>query len=200
MAILNPPTDVIENVIQLVSNGHTLQSACRNTHGLQRVSHFYAEIYKDEAVQKRYERARMQGVECLVDQIIEIADNTEGLDSPNAMAILTQRKMAIDSRKWYASKLCPHRYGDRVALDHGGQDDNPIQVVKRIIVDSSTAGSVIDAEIVSDETTHRPTLQGGSTPQEMEAPQKKSVTTEKNFLEFENLINANASADEPSFL
>lgn len=45
-------------------------------------------------------------------------------------------RVALSGLQWRAPKLAPRKYGDRVDLNHGGQENNPITIeVKRTIVD-----------------------------------------------------------------
>jgi hypothetical protein len=45
-------------------------------------------------------------------------------------------RVALSGLQWRAPKLAPRKYGDRVDLNHGGQEQNPITIeVKRTIVD-----------------------------------------------------------------
>jgi hypothetical protein len=59
-----------------------------------------------------YVRAREDQADTLVDEILEIADDS-ALD-PN------ERCVRIDARKWIASKLKPKTYGDKVQTDVSG--------------------------------------------------------------------------------
>lgn len=45
-------------------------------------------------------------------------------------------RVALSGLQWRAPKLAPRKYGDRVDLNHGGQENNPVTIeVKRTIVD-----------------------------------------------------------------
>lgn len=69
----------------------------------------WLEIYPSFAAE--YARAREQQADLLASQIVEIADTEEDANRARVM---------IDARKWYASKLKPKVYGDRidVAVSH----------------------------------------------------------------------------------
>ena len=56
----------------------------------------------------------------LASQVIDIADEKPpaDLDAGQLSAWEQQRKARIDARKWFASKVMPRVYGDRVAVDH----------------------------------------------------------------------------------
>lgn len=71
-----------------------------------------------------YARAKQQQVEALVDEIIEIADDTsqdtlitdEGKEVVNHEHI-NRSRLRIDTRKWLAAKLAPRVYGDKIQYD-----------------------------------------------------------------------------------
>lgn len=72
-----------------------------------------------------YETAKKDQVENLVDECLEIADNssndliTDEFGNTRANTELVQRsKIRIDTRKWLASKLAPRIYGERIAVDN----------------------------------------------------------------------------------
>ena len=50
---------------------------------------------------------------------------------------VARNRLRVDARKWYAGKLSPKKYGEKLALS--GDADNPIHMVtriERVIVDS----------------------------------------------------------------
>lgn len=81
-----------------------------------------------------YTRAKQDQIECFVDEIIEISD-----DSDNDTVIKTDKhgnefescnsewinrsRLRVDSRKWLAAKLAPKIYGDKaLATSNEGED------------------------------------------------------------------------------
>lgn len=66
-----------------------------------------------------YEFARDVQADSLFDDLLTIADaNDEEVN---------RSRLRIDTRKWAASKLKPKKYGDKVAVVGGGDDDEPIK-------------------------------------------------------------------------
>lgn len=68
----------------------------------------------------QYTRARDIGLDCMADEVQEIADNKEG--------DVARDRLRFDSRRWYLSKMAPKRYGEKLA--HVGGDpatDEPIR-------------------------------------------------------------------------
>ena len=76
----------------------------------------------------KYARARQEQADHYAEQIIEIADEKlSDLAKEERSDAWQQQRLRIDARKWYASKVAPKRYGDRLDVEHGG--DVSISVV-----------------------------------------------------------------------
>ena len=80
---------------------------------------------------KQYARAREVQAQMLVDEILEIADDSRndwmerhGYRMPDPEAI-QRSKVRIEARKWLAAKLLPKLYGDRLSV--AGDSEHPIQ-------------------------------------------------------------------------
>jgi len=67
------------------------------------------------------EKARMAGVESLVSEIIEIADNS----TPQDVAV---DKLRVHARQWYITKMNPKKYGDRTHTELSGADGAPLVI------------------------------------------------------------------------
>jgi hypothetical protein len=97
--------------------------------------YFWQRIASDEESHKRYARAKQLGMECLADEIIEIAEQTKlgvittigpkGTEVKHA-DMVERARLQIDSRKWLLSKLVPKKYGERTVL--AGDPDAPLVV------------------------------------------------------------------------
>jgi hypothetical protein len=73
--------------------------------------------------ERQYEIARRQRTDALVDEAIEIADSVRG-ETENAA--VQAARLAVDTRRWLASKLLPERFGDRAAVELTGRDGSPL--------------------------------------------------------------------------
>ena len=67
-------------------------------------------VLKDAHFATQYTRARDMALDRMADEVIAIADD-QTLD-PNA------RRVMMDARRWYLSKMAPKRYGDRIEYQH----------------------------------------------------------------------------------
>lgn len=81
-----------------------------------------------EGLQEQYTRAREHRADTLAEEMIQIAD----VGSGDAQ----RDRLRLDARKWFASKLYPRKYGEKVAI--GGDADAPavkVERIERVIVD-----------------------------------------------------------------
>lgn len=69
---------------------------------------FYSTVDSDPSLSRDYARAQQIRGELLADEVIDISDN-----EPDPQ----KARNRIDSRKWYASKMQPSKYGDRIDLN-----------------------------------------------------------------------------------
>lgn len=100
---------------------------CRDDDSLPNESTIYRWLLSNEPFCKQYTRAREFQAEPHLEDILEIADDEEL--KPD------DKRVRIDARKWAMSKLAAKKYGDKVALTGGDENDKPIEIIKRIVVD-----------------------------------------------------------------
>jgi len=127
---INEKFDLIIRDIEVL--GRSLRQALN---GYVSSQTFYEWLKSDEDKSKRYAHACEVRQDAMVDEILEIADNknpelniVDGNIVIDGTAV-QRSKLQIDTRKWLLAKMNPKKYGDRVSLDHGGQVDNPVQVI-----------------------------------------------------------------------
>lgn len=86
-------------------------------HGVS-VRAFYGSLDSDTLMSARYRRARDASMDAIADEAVSIADD-ESIPPDS-------RRIRVDTRKWFLSKLAPKRYGDRLELS--GDAANPIAI------------------------------------------------------------------------
>lgn len=105
----------------------------------------------------QYARAREEQAEFYAESIIEIADeevtmvkrskhthgaspedDTEDNDIEVVFdsAAVARNRLRVDARKWYASKLAPKKYGDKLELAGDPKAPLGIAVIERRVIDS----------------------------------------------------------------
>lgn len=134
-----------DKICARLATGETLRSICRDDGfppestvrqwALDNVQGFYAQ----------YVRARDIGLDAMADEILDIADTPhDGVTVTEKVSgtekrfgdMVEHRKLRVDTRKWYLSKLAPKRYDKP---DMVTDDDNTAQPVKVVVnvVDAS---------------------------------------------------------------
>jgi hypothetical protein len=85
-----------------------------------------------EGFAAQYARARDLGLDSLAEEIIAISDTPVTGQKTVSKAtgieitegdMIEHRRLQVDARKWYLSKVAPKKYGDKLAI--GGADDLP---------------------------------------------------------------------------
>lgn len=125
--------DLALEICARLSKGETLLSICRSDHMPHRVT-VYDWLWdkRHEEFHNMYARARRVQAHGYVDEIIEISDNKQndsycdeyGNEKPNH-EYMQRSRLRVDSRKWFASKVMPKIYGDKLELS--GDEDNPLR-------------------------------------------------------------------------
>ncbi len=70
----------------------------------------------------QYAQARIDQAEVYFDDVIDLSDDTAG--DP---AEVQSAKLRVDSRKWVLARMDRNLYGDKQAIDLGGQPGNPLK-------------------------------------------------------------------------
>ncbi len=83
---------------------------------------------------KQYAQAKQECADAMVEDMLEIADDTNG-DA-------ARDRLRVDTRKWISSRLKPKKYGDKVSQDHTSSDGSMTPAkIERIIVESPDTDS-----------------------------------------------------------
>ncbi|WP_297386538.1 hypothetical protein [Acidiferrobacter sp.] len=96
-----------------LAQGESLRQICR-TAGMPAIATFQKWLHAYPDAMSHYARARELQAEFYADEIVEIADATQGA---RFHVQVESARTRIDARKWLASKLKPKSYGDKVQTD-----------------------------------------------------------------------------------
>lgn len=127
--------EVEDQIIERLASGEPLAQICRDE-GMPRLTTVYDWCSRDPSFSERFARARDDGFEAIAVECLTIADNTligeEVEESENGMKIkrgdmLGHRKLQIETRLKLLAKWNPKKYGDRVDMNHGTQEGDPIR-------------------------------------------------------------------------
>jgi len=136
----------------MVESGMTLTSIC-NLPDMPHISTIYDWQDSHPDFAERYSHARARCADTLAGKVIDEAMNSH--DAPIG-------RLRMDALKWYASKLAPKKYGDKVEVEQTGSQNFKISfaVPERDTRDSlkelsapvsRLADAPIEAEIVDSE-------------------------------------------------
>ena len=124
----------ITEVLTQMREGKSLRQASQMA-GVARQT-FLDWVDKDPELSGQYAQARADMIDCLADEIIEIAD--EELiptgDGKIDSAMVQKQKLRMEGRKWSLSKMAPKKYGDKLELSGDEQAPVSIQRIERVIV------------------------------------------------------------------
>lgn len=106
---------VKDRICREVALGRSLRKLLKAA-GMPHKSKVMEELQRDASFADQYARARKQGIELHIDELLDLADSA---NARNAQAV----RLKVDVRKWLASKLVPRVYGDKLELGAAGMPD-----------------------------------------------------------------------------
>ena len=117
-----------------LSAGDSIRTICKDE-DMPTQSTVYKWLAAEPGFSEQYARARETQADCIADEILAISDEStmkatrlvdgkpEEYDVPIDAVGVARNRLRADSRKWYAGKVAPKKYGDKIAI--GGADDLP---------------------------------------------------------------------------
>jgi hypothetical protein len=109
-----------QRICELMALGRSLKSICEDDDQPD-----YKTVMRwldsNESFRQKYAHAREKQGAYLAAEIVEIADAASNEEYQRA-------RLRVDARKWYASKLAPKVYGERVSTELSGPGGGPVQV------------------------------------------------------------------------
>lgn len=79
----------------------------------------------EEAFAERYRAARENQAHALAEETLDLADDQTILPD--------SRRIMVDTRKWYTSKIAPKIFGDKTKTEITGPDDGPVKVEQSLV-------------------------------------------------------------------
>lgn len=129
------PSDYTQEMADLIctriADGESVRAICADPDMPSKAAVFRW-LAAHEGFRDQYARAKEAQLEHMADELLDIADDgtNDWVERRNSDGEVTgyvvngeavqRSKLRADTRKWLLSKLIPKKYGDRVALDHGG--------------------------------------------------------------------------------
>lgn len=140
-------TATMEYVCELIACGKSLLSICK-LEGMPTYAAIMKWLNADSELVEMYERAHLAQAGYLAEETIELADNCrlgqkrtvkDGEVEVVTADMVERTRLQIDARKWYAAKLNPRKYGDRLQTDVNVQVETHEERLQRL-----TGRAVID--------------------------------------------------------
>lgn len=134
---------VADDICNRLAAGESLRGICKSDDLPEAGTVFRWLSCGDEAFtafREQYARAREIQADALVDEILEISDDgsNDWMERNNADGENTgwqlngehvqRSRLRVDSRKWFASKVAPKRYGDKVQQEISGPNGGPVAI------------------------------------------------------------------------
>lgn len=119
----------------IASNSKGIKALCQEHSHWPNKDTIFTWLKDNQDFSDEYARAKQAQIECVVDELIEIADDSsqdqvldaDGLIRFNSQAIQRAR-LRVDTRKWLACKLVPKVYG---SLKH--ENGRDLSVMEKLI-------------------------------------------------------------------
>ena len=117
---------IVHNILLDISEGINITTACVSQNISFRA--FYDWILRDKSFSQSYELSRKAQVQkWLNDYFLRITDDSNDVYNGKRDNVQVQRDRLIgDTLKWYASKILPQEYGDKLEIEHTGKQSNTI--------------------------------------------------------------------------
>ena len=135
--------ELAEAICMKLAEGRSLRAVCSAPEMPNRDTVSSWVINDVQGFSGQYAKARDIALDMLADEVLEIADTTQlgvktktddtGKSETTEGDMIEHRRLRVDARKWYLSKLAPKRYGDKVINEHTGSVE--IKHVVREIID-----------------------------------------------------------------
>lgn len=133
-------------ICRRIADGESLRSICASE-GMPTKTTVLDWLFDDAVFSAQYARAREAQAEHMLDEIIEIADDSmlDTVIDPETGAertnheVVARAKLRVDARKWAMSKMAPKKYGDKIHQTLSGLDGGPIRTSREMTDDELAA-------------------------------------------------------------
>lgn len=136
--------EIVDEILERIGKGEPLRQITRDEH-MPSWTAFYRWMDEDPELAARFARARELGEEAIAQECMEIADNAtndwmasqtgDGAELYKMNGEHVQRsKLRIWTRMELLKKWNPRKWGEKVDVNHGGQEGNPIQTTTKVVI------------------------------------------------------------------
>ena len=112
-----------ERICEMLASGCSLRQVARVLGLTEAAIRKWAK--DDKEFGEHYSKAMLDRWEKMADELVELADaDCTGPDGRTDNALVQQRRLQVDTRKWVLSKMLPRKYGDKIEIT--GDADAPL--------------------------------------------------------------------------
>lgn len=133
--------EMADSICAGLADGKSLRTVCRQP-GMPCLTTVFKWLREHPDFAQQYARAKEDGIEAMLEDCLEIADDGTNdwmtiqkgdveIEIPNR-EVIDRSKLRVDTRKWFASKLKPKKYGDKIEQTVKGDKDAPL--VTRVVL------------------------------------------------------------------
>jgi hypothetical protein len=133
--------ELADRILDRMACGETLTAICRDEDMPHRAT-VRRWISRHEGFCEAYTRARELLADVYAEQALDIADDPTGDVMTDAKGIkrvdnenVQRSRLRCDMRRWYAAKLAPRRYGEKISQEISGPSDGPIEFSRPLLPD-----------------------------------------------------------------
>ncbi len=116
--------ELCASICERIALGESLRAICRDE-GMPDQLTVHRWLSQDDDFVSKYVRARDMQADVFAEEIVEISD---GDGDPQ------RDRLRVDSRKWFAAKLKPKKYGDATLLKHGDPDGKALSATVNVVI------------------------------------------------------------------
>lgn len=126
---------IADEICLRIADGEPLRQICRDDHmPAWQTVYLWQRTYKD--FYERFAHARELGEDAIAQECLRIADdgtNDTYVDEQGRVRVdhdhIQRSKLRIETRLKLLAKWNPRKWGDRVDVNHGGQANNPVNML-----------------------------------------------------------------------
>lgn len=142
--------EIADRICAQLAEGKSMRTVCIGE-DMPAMSTIFKWLRERKEFSEQYAKAKAESADAMVEEMLDIADDArndwmeyhdkegESLGYKINGDHVQRSRLRVETRKWIAAKLKPKKYGEKVDMNHGGQDGNPIKTESKVILSAEEA-------------------------------------------------------------